>query len=96
MLDLSSIVAFRKETPYPVFVDCSAAASHQQYVEGLAIAAVSAGADGVIAEFHPTPERAYVQTQKALLPEELQAMIRWLQAIKFTLNAIMHQDFTER
>lgn len=95
LLDLSSIIHFKKETPYPVFVDCSAAASHARYVEAIAIAAISAGADGVMAEVHPTPKDSFVETERALLPNELHVMLSRLQAMKHTLNAFIHSSCEE-
>jgi 3-deoxy-7-phosphoheptulonate synthase len=48
----------KAETHLPVIVDPSHAAGKRQLVAPLALAAVAAGADGLIVETHPNPEHA--------------------------------------
>lgn len=96
LLDVSSIITLQKETPHPVLVDCSQAASHWTYVESLAIVAVSAGADGVLVDTHPTPRESSVDTKKVLLPDQVKGLQRRLEAIRFTLHALMRDDVEKR
>lgn len=96
LLDVSSINTLQTETPHPVLVDCSQAASHWTYVESLAIAAVSAGADGVLVDTHPTPRESSVDTKKVLLPDQVKGLQRRLNAIRFTLHALMRDDVEKR
>jgi 3-deoxy-7-phosphoheptulonate synthase len=91
MLDLSSIISFKQKTCYPVLVDCSATASDARYVESIALAAISASADGILTEVHPNPKHAYVETTRAITPKDFKTMINRLNAIKFTLNALKHE-----
>jgi 3-deoxy-7-phosphoheptulonate synthase len=57
-LDIGAIPVLKAETHLPVIVDPSHAAGKRQLVAPLALAAVAAGADGLIVETHPNPEHA--------------------------------------
>jgi 3-deoxy-7-phosphoheptulonate synthase len=57
-LDIGAVPVLKEETHLPVIVDPSHAAGRRELVLGLARAAVAAGADGIIVEAHPDPERA--------------------------------------
>ncbi len=57
-------------THLPVIVDPSHAAGHWKYVKPLARTAVVAGADGLIIEVHPEPEKAISDGAQSLKPEK--------------------------
>jgi len=57
-LDLSAIPVLRRRTHLPIVVDPSHATGVRAYVEPLAKAAIAAGADGLMIETHPCPEKA--------------------------------------
>lgn len=57
-LDLSAVPVLRQKTHLPVIVDPSHATGVRAYVEPLAKAAIACGADGLMIEVHPCPERA--------------------------------------
>ncbi len=92
LLDLSSLVDLRQHTAYPVFLDCSAAASQAKYVESLALAAVAVGVDGLLVEVHPLPEEAYVESKRALAPQAFAHLMKQINAVKSTLNAIRNSN----
>jgi 3-deoxy-7-phosphoheptulonate synthase len=56
-LDVGAIPVLRRETHLPVIVDPSHAAGRADLVAPLAFAAIAAGADGLMVEVHPDPER---------------------------------------
>jgi len=58
-LDLSAVPVLKEATHLPVIVDPSHAAGHWRLVTPLARAAVAAGADGLLVEVHPEPEKAF-------------------------------------
>jgi len=58
MLDIGAVAIAKKETCLPVIVDPSHAAGRVDLVEPLAKAAIAAGADGLLVEVHPCPEKA--------------------------------------
>lgn len=57
-LDLSAVAVLKEETHLPVIVDPSHATGYAKYVLPMACAAVAAGADGLMIEVHPQPEKA--------------------------------------
>lgn len=67
-LDLSAIAVLRRETHLPVVVDPSHATGVAAYVEGMTLAAVAAGADGIMIEVHPNPHEAWSDGAQSLTP----------------------------
>ncbi len=65
-LDLSAAVAVRQLSGFPVVVDPSHAAGRRDLIPDLAKAALSAGADGLMIEVHPDPDRALSDAQQQL------------------------------
>ncbi len=65
-LDVSSIPALKRLTHLPVIVDPSHAAGRADLVEPLALAAVAAGADGLLVEVHDRPATALSDGAQAL------------------------------
>ncbi|MFO7895036.1 MAG: 3-deoxy-7-phosphoheptulonate synthase, partial [Longimicrobiales bacterium] len=65
-LDVGAIAVLRRETHLPVLVDPSHAAGRADLVPALAYAAVAAGADGLMVEVHPDPERALSDGDQSL------------------------------
>ena len=69
-LDISAVPVLRELTHLPVIIDPSHAAGHAKYVIPLTRAAVAVGADGVIVEIHPEPEKAVCDGPQSLRPEQ--------------------------
>lgn len=65
-LDLSAAVAARQLSGFPVIVDPSHAAGRRDLIPALARAALAAGADGLMIEVHPCPERALSDADQQL------------------------------
>lgn len=57
-LDVSAIPVLKEKVKYPIVVDPSHPAGKREYVPSLSYAAVGAGADGLMIEVHPEPEKA--------------------------------------
>lgn len=74
-LDLSAIPVLRDRTHLPVVVDPSHATGHSQYVAAMSYAAVAAGADGLLIEVHPHPERASSDGPQSLRPDKFALMM---------------------
>ncbi len=66
ILDVNILPALRKYTHLPVICDPSHAAGVSEYVPSLAYAGIAAGANGVIIEFHPEPEKSVVDKYQAI------------------------------
>ncbi|MEY4668129.1 MAG: hypothetical protein RL518_828 [Pseudomonadota bacterium] len=65
-LDISAVPVLKARTHLPVFIDPSHAAGTRELVAPLALAAKAVGADGIIVEFHPEPEKALSDGPQAL------------------------------
>lgn len=74
-LDVSAIPVLKSKTPYPVIVDPSHAAGDSAYVEALTLAAIAAGADGIMIEIHSKPDQALSDKKQALKPEKYNEII---------------------
>lgn len=74
-LDINAITVLKHETHLPVIVDPSHATGHWEYVEDMALAAVAAGADGIMVEVHPDPHHAWSDGSQSLTPDKFKAMV---------------------
>ena len=74
-LDLNAVTVLKQETHLPVVVDPSHATGHREYVEDMALAAVAAGADGIMIEVHPDPHEAWSDGTQSLTPADFAAMM---------------------
>jgi 3-deoxy-7-phosphoheptulonate synthase len=70
-LDVGGIAALKRLTHLPVVADPSHATGRRELVTDAALAAVAAGADGLIVEAHPHPQSARSDVEQQLTPEEL-------------------------
>ena len=74
-LDVSAIPCIKKMSHLPVIVDPSHSAGMYWLVEPLALAAVAAGADGLIIEVHNDPANAKCDGQQSLTPEHFDQLM---------------------
>jgi len=65
-LDISSISVVKRFSHLPILVDPSHASGNFAYVPSIAKAAVAAGADGLLIEVHPNPQKALVDGLQSL------------------------------
>jgi len=77
-LDLSAVPVLRHKTHLPVIVDPSHGTGHWRYVAPMCFAAVAAGADGIMVEVHPQPDKAESDGPQSLKPEKFSAMMEKL------------------
>ena len=74
-LDLSAVLAVKALSHLPVVVDPSHACGRAWMVEGMAMAAVAAGADGLIIEVHNDPAHALCDGAQSITPEQFEALM---------------------
>ena len=74
-LDVSAVPLARIDSHLPVYVDPSHAAGRRDIIESLSLAAVAAGAHGVMVEVHHSPEHAKCDGPQALLPENFATLM---------------------
>ncbi len=81
-LDISAVPVVKQLSHLPIIVDPSHSGGHREYVRPLSLAAVAAGADGLIIEVHPEPEKALSDGPQSLPPEEFQSLLTEIEALK--------------
>ncbi|MBC7797496.1 MAG: 3-deoxy-7-phosphoheptulonate synthase [Pyrinomonadaceae bacterium] len=80
-LDLSIVPALQKISHLPIIVDPSHGTGKTFMVAPMAKAAVAVGANGVIVEIHPNPERALSDGSQALTPAQYLEMVAQLDTV---------------
>lgn len=75
-LDLQCIPVLRKLTHLPIIIDPSHAGGKWWLVDSMAMAAVAAGADGLMIEVHNNPEAALCDGAQSLKPEKFDNLVR--------------------
>jgi 3-deoxy-7-phosphoheptulonate synthase len=80
-LDLSVIPPAKAVCHLPVFVDPSHGTGKRAYVPAMAVAAVAAGADGLLIEVHPDPDRALSDGPQSLDFPGLTATLQQVRAV---------------
>lgn len=80
-LDLSAIPVLKNKTHLPIIVDPSHGTGKNIYVPAMAKAAVAAGADGLIIEVHPAPEKAMSDGDQSLNFGEFSELMQQLRGI---------------
>jgi 3-deoxy-7-phosphoheptulonate synthase len=85
-LDLSAVPVLKELTHLPVTVDPSHAAGHWKYVLPLARAAVAVGADGLLIEVHPEPEKAFSDGIQSLKPERFYQLMEEVKIFEKTMR----------
>jgi 3-deoxy-7-phosphoheptulonate synthase len=80
-LDLMAVPVLKQHTHLPIIVDPSHAAGRRDLVLPMSLAAAAAGADGIIVEVHPEPERAICDGPQQLRTEEFADYLRQVEAV---------------
>ncbi|MFP5234485.1 MAG: 3-deoxy-7-phosphoheptulonate synthase [Acidobacteriota bacterium] len=95
--DVAAIALLKQVSHLPVIADPSHAAGHRELVPALARIAVAAGADGLLVEVHPHPEKAWSDKEQTLSFAEFDEMmssmepylaLRAPQAARETMEAV--------
>ncbi len=81
-LDLSAVPIVKKLSHLPIIVDPSHATGKSWLVEPMALAAVAAGADGLMIEVHNDPAHALSDGAQSLTPERFDSVMRRVNAMQ--------------
>lgn len=81
VLDLAAVAALKQLTHLPVIVDPSHAVGKRELVAPLAKAAIACGADGLIIECHPEPEKSVSDARQALSLEDMAKLVDELRPV---------------
>lgn len=74
-LDISAVPVLKQQTHLPVMIDPSHATGHAFLVPSMCYAAAAAGADGLLVEVHPCPEKAASDGPQSLRPKDFHEMM---------------------
>ena len=80
-MDISAIPVVKKLSHLPIVADPSHGTGRRDKVVPMARAAVAAGADGLLVEVHPEPDRALSDGAQSLRPEQYKEMMRQIRII---------------
>jgi 3-deoxy-7-phosphoheptulonate synthase len=80
-LDISAVPVIKKLSHLPVIIDPSHATGAWEYVSAVSRAAVAAGADGLLIEVHPHPEKALSDGPQQLKPDRFTQLMGEVRAI---------------
>jgi 3-deoxy-7-phosphoheptulonate synthase len=86
MFDLNAIPVVKKLSHLPIIADPSHGTGLRDKVTPMARAAVAAGADGIIVEVHPSPERALSDGAQSLYPDQFEQLMKELDAIAHAIG----------
>jgi 3-deoxy-7-phosphoheptulonate synthase len=81
VFDLSAIPVVKELSHLPIIADPSHGTGRRSKVPPMARAAVAAGADGLLIEVHPQPDRALSDGEQSLFPEQFAQMMRDVAAV---------------
>lgn len=85
-LDVAAVPVLRQRSGLPVIVDPSHAAGNATYVLPLALAAVAAGADGLLVEAHPVPAESWSDAAQALDMDQLRCLVAAVELMAATVR----------
>ncbi|HHV38547.1 MAG TPA: bifunctional 3-deoxy-7-phosphoheptulonate synthase/chorismate mutase [Tepidimicrobium sp.] len=81
-LDLMSIPIIKKETKYPIFIDPSHGTGRRELILPATRAALTLGADGVMIEIHPQPDKALSDGKQSLNFREFELLLNDIKKLK--------------
>ena len=84
--DVSSVPALKSLTHLPVIADPSHPAGRFELIEPLSLAAVAAGADGLIIEVHDHPADALCDASQALKPDKFSIIVEKAKGVHKAIN----------
>ena len=80
-LDVSVIPIIKEKTHLPIVIDPSHATGDWKLVEAMSLAAIAAGADGLIIEVHDQPDCAWSDGAQSLKPEKFARLMKKAKAV---------------
>lgn len=87
-LDLNAVPALKELTHLPIVVDPSHGTGRRSLVLPMARAAVAAGADGIMVEMHPDPDKAHTDAAQTIGPSLFEKMMKEVNLIYKCLLAV--------
>jgi 3-deoxy-7-phosphoheptulonate synthase len=85
-LDIGGMAAVKLLSHLPVCADPSHSAGKRELVQSLALAAIAAGADMLLIEVHPNPEKALSDSEQQLTPNSFSLLMERIKALANVLG----------
>ena len=85
-LDLAAVPVLHELSHLPVIIDPSHGTGIRSLVAPMSYAAIAAGADGLMVEVHPTPDKAFSDAKQTISPSTLQEIMTTLRLIGSAVN----------
>lgn len=85
-LDISAVPIAKELSHLPVFVDPSHGTGLWRYVPPMSMAAIAAGADGLLVEVHPSPKEALCDGPQSLMPDKFALLVNSLKKVAETVG----------
>jgi 3-deoxy-7-phosphoheptulonate synthase len=95
-LDLSAVPAIKELSHLPIIIDPTHSTGRISLISSMSMAAVAAGADGMIIEVHHKPEEALCDADQALTPDIFSNIMKRLRPLKSFLNNLPSESPTTR
>ena len=95
-LDLSIVPSVKEISHLPIIVDPSHGTGRLSIIEPMSLAAMAAGADGIIIEVHYNPAEALCDKDQAMPPEMFANLMRRLRALRIHMNQENTFNYTQR
>jgi 3-deoxy-7-phosphoheptulonate synthase len=93
VLDLACVPLLHQLTHLPVIVDPSHATGRRELVPPMSRAGIAAGADGLMLEVHPDPNKALCDGKQSITPDQLQSIV---QETRLLAELISGRTFAEQ
>jgi 3-deoxy-7-phosphoheptulonate synthase len=87
-LDLSAVSALKELTHLPIIVDPAHGTGKVSLISPMSLAAVAAGADGLLIEVHNNPKNALSDKDQALTPRQFSGMAKKVRALRAFMDGL--------
>jgi len=95
-LDLSSVPAVKELSHLPVIVDPSHGTGRVHLVESMSLAAVAAGADGLMVEVHNHPADALSDKNQTMTPGQFKTLVEKLKKMSTLVNSLAFNEIEDK
>jgi len=85
-MDISAIPVIKRLSHLPIIADPSQGTGHRDLVSAMSLAAVAAGADGLLVEVHPNPDEALKDGAQSLTLDQFKSLMPQVQSISSAIG----------
>lgn len=85
-MDISAIPVIKRLSHLPIIADPSQGTGHRDLVSAMSLAAVAAGADGLLVEVHPNPDEALKDGAQSLTLDQFKSLMPQVQSVSLAIG----------